>query len=474
MVIAGASGFVGSRLRASLSDRFRWLALTRSDTVAASVPDAANTVWRKCDLYSLPQVSEALEGARYGVYLVHSMLPSSRLVQGHFKDMDLLLADNFARAARENGLEHIVYLGGLLPEEEGNLSPHLASRAEVETVLRESGLPVTVLRAGLIFGPGGSSTRMLINLVRRLPLMVLPGWTRCRTASIDVRDILRAFERVIDAPENFGRTYDLATHSISTYEEMILQTAKALGRCPRVIRTPIHAIRFSRLWVSLFSSVPKSLVEPLMESVRYDLIPRENPLNESLRENAVNFHQSVIDSVDESGAPRQNPRHGYLKKDTHRLKSESRVRSVQRMPLPGGITAPMVSAEYGRWLTRSSLFALFVQETQSGNLVFALKIPPITLLVLTPTPHSKDSERRRAYYISGGILARPVSPPGRFEFRLFPEHQCLIAAIHGFAPRLPWYIYGLTQAPFHLIVMSGFAKHLSQIDIRGSSRVSDK
>ena len=46
------------------------------------------------------------------VYLVHSMMPSAALVQGHFRDLDLMCADNFAKAAKDCGVKRIVYVGG--------------------------------------------------------------------------------------------------------------------------------------------------------------------------------------------------------------------------------------------------------------------------------------------------------------------------------------------------------------------------
>jgi len=75
------------------------------------------------------------ESARFAIYLVHSMLPSARLTQASFEDLDLICADNFARAAKRAGVEQIVYLGGLLPQTE-ELSPHLASRLEVDRAPR--------------------------------------------------------------------------------------------------------------------------------------------------------------------------------------------------------------------------------------------------------------------------------------------------------------------------------------------------
>ena len=152
IAVAGASGFVGTHLREFLSGKYDFRALTRSTSVVEAQSSSANTEWRLCDLYSLPKLTEAMQGCDFGIYLVHSMAPSSRLIQASFEDTDLLLADNFIRAAEAAGLRHVIYLSGLLPETEEELSPHLRSRREVEKVLRSRTVKVTVLRAGLICG----------------------------------------------------------------------------------------------------------------------------------------------------------------------------------------------------------------------------------------------------------------------------------------------------------------------------------
>ena len=69
--------------------------------------------WRMVDLFSISSSVEALKGVDYALYLVHSMQPSTRLNQSNFEDTDLLLADNFSRAAAICNLEHIVYVGGI-------------------------------------------------------------------------------------------------------------------------------------------------------------------------------------------------------------------------------------------------------------------------------------------------------------------------------------------------------------------------
>ena len=90
------------------------------------------------------------------------MLPSTRLFQGSFHDTDLMLADNFANACKENKVKQIIYLSGIIPQ--GKLSKHLESRKEVEEVFLATGIACTIFRAGLVVGNGGSSFEILKNL----------------------------------------------------------------------------------------------------------------------------------------------------------------------------------------------------------------------------------------------------------------------------------------------------------------------
>ena len=139
VAIAGATGFVGEALCRALAPEHRIVALTRSRE-RAERPDDDGVSWRRCDLFSLRELERALETADCAIYLVHSMLPSARLTQASFADLDLLLADNFGRAAQRCGVSQILYLGGLTPAE-GRLSPDLASRLEVEQTLGSQPAP---------------------------------------------------------------------------------------------------------------------------------------------------------------------------------------------------------------------------------------------------------------------------------------------------------------------------------------------
>ena len=175
IVLAGATGFIGRWIIEEFQKDYQIIALSRKKV--RTNPNK-NILWRTVDLYSMSSTEKALEGADIGIYLVHSMQPSTRLNQGKFEDTDLLLADNFSRAAQKNKLKQIIYLGGILPKDKHQISNHLLSRFEVEKTLGARSTPLTAIRAGIIIGPGGSSFRIITNLVKNLPVMGCPQWTK--------------------------------------------------------------------------------------------------------------------------------------------------------------------------------------------------------------------------------------------------------------------------------------------------------
>ena len=195
VAIAGASGYIGHHLLDCLKGKATVIGLSRS---GGRREDTEDVKWRSCDLFSMKDAEKGLEGADIAVYLVHSMMKSAKLTQGTFEDMDVILADNFAQAAKKQGIQQIVYMSGIIPEDDKEeLSQHLRSRLEVERVLRAYDVPLTALRAGLIVGPKGSSFPILSKLVKRLPIMILPRWTKTRTQPVALRDVLSALTSII-------------------------------------------------------------------------------------------------------------------------------------------------------------------------------------------------------------------------------------------------------------------------------------
>lgn len=466
VAVAGATGFVGKSLLQALQTKYRVVGLTRSPTRAANKDDSG-VEWRHCDLFSIAQVESALRDVDYAIYLVHSMLPNARLQQASFLDLDVLLADNFARAAETNGVKQILYLGGIRPEGK-KLSRHLRSRLETEAVLSARSVPTTALRAGLIVGPGGSSMRMMVNLVRRLPVMILPSWTASKSAPIGIEDVVRAILRCIGNPDTYNQHFDLGGPEAMSYRDMMQRTAEVLGVRRPMLNTPFFSPRLSTVWVATCATTPRALVGPLVESLEHSMLPKPNWLNSWLLEtDPRTFEDALRNSVRPDGRPVANPRSKLVKRDTKYIRKAATVRSVQRLPLPEGTGAAWATDEYIRWLPRF-LWPL-LNVVVEGSLV-EFRVARTVLLQLR---YRRDlSGRDRQFLeITGGVLAKiGDSHQGRLEFREVNGGRALFAAIHDFQPRLPWYLYNATQALVHLFIMKAFGYHLARVGGPGSTK----
>jgi uncharacterized protein YbjT (DUF2867 family) len=145
VLVTGATGFVGRRLAPALVEAGHAVrAMTRHPETYDGAGDPVGG-----DVFDADSLTEPLAGADVAIYLVHS------LDDPDFERKDAEAARNFAAAASKAGVSQIVYLGGLGDDDE-DLSPHLRSRREVEGLLAETGVPVTVLRAAIVVGAGAS------------------------------------------------------------------------------------------------------------------------------------------------------------------------------------------------------------------------------------------------------------------------------------------------------------------------------
>jgi len=448
IAIAGANGFVGRALARRLAGAgHRVIGLTRGP-VAERAPGIE---WRRCDLFSLLQCEESLAGAEQAVYLVHSMLPSAHLTQGAFQDMDLIIADNFARAAAKAGLRQTVYLGGLIPEGPA-LSRHLQSRLEVERTLGSRGTPLTALRAGIVIGAGGSSFQMMLKLVRRLPLIFCPPWARTPSHPIALADLLELLVFCLERPSPASRQFDIGCPEILSYRQMLERIARLLGFERLFVDVPLRGTFWCRRWLRLVTGAPKELVVPLLESMRHPMVAKDRRLQEQAGLPGLSFDEAVRKALQEPPAPpgrRAAPQHN--------------VRSVQRIPLPPGRSARWAAERYGEWLPRLFKSLLRAERDAGGRVRLMLAFPRLCLIEHEFSTDRSQSPDRQVYYITGGLLARKdrrLTRRPRIEFREALNGSCLLVAIHDYRPTLPWFLYNLTQAPLHLWVMRGFARQL--------------
>ena len=279
--MTGASGFVGGAVARRLcADGHEVLALTRhpetydgsGQAVAADVADGDS-------------LRQALEGAEAAYYLVHSLADTD------FVAKDRAAASAFGDAANSQGLGQVVYLGGL-GEDGDDLSPHLRSRREVETILRDT-TATTALRAGIVIGDGSTSWEILRQLVERLPVMITPLWVETRSQPIALSDAIDDLVGVLGRADCIGGVYEIGGPEALTYRQMMLVTSQVMKLRRLIVPVPLLSPRLSSHWLRLITDVDIATARALVDSLTNEVVVHDDQINRLLHLSPMTFEAAA-------------------------------------------------------------------------------------------------------------------------------------------------------------------------------------
>lgn len=274
-LVTGATGYIGSHLvERLLADGWRVRVLTRDAAGLDGQPWSADVEVVEGDAKDAAVLARATGGVDAAWFLIHSMTGTY-----DYAVRDREIADRFGQACAAAGVARIVYLGGLLPDDEV-LSPHLESRREVGQSLLESGVPTAVLQAGIVVGAGSVSYELLRTATERLPVVVGPDWLNHSVQPIGIDDALHYLVGAADLPPDVNRAFDIGGADALPYRDLIGVFAEVAGLRPRpIITVPVLLPRTTALWAGILAPVPTSLASSLVESLQYDMVCREHDID---------------------------------------------------------------------------------------------------------------------------------------------------------------------------------------------------
>lgn len=303
ILITGASGFIGSRLLDELINTkknnipsYLVRCLTRNKN-ALDFNKLGNSEKPvdiiEGDLSNYNDCLKALNDIDIAYYLVHSMEGSSRDWK-KFSEKERITAENFKNAADECGVKRIIYLGGLINNNnDKELSQHMLSRRQVGIILKKSKSQVTIFRAAVILGSGGGSFEMLRYLVERLPLMVCPKWVLTKCQPIFIGDVIRYLLESIRSKETEGKTFDIGDPDILTYQDMMKIYAGILNKSIKILIIPFLTPRLSSYWVDLVTPIKASLARPLIDSLKHESVVKDHLIEKIIPVELKPFKESL-------------------------------------------------------------------------------------------------------------------------------------------------------------------------------------
>jgi uncharacterized protein YbjT (DUF2867 family) len=300
-LVTGATGFVGGRLSAALAEAgWEVRCLVRDRTRAVALEERGFEL-HEGDVLRPETLTGAGRGIDVAYYLVHSM---GRGGDADFAARDRAAAEAFARMASDEGVDRVVYLGGLGDEAQ---SEHLRSRHTTALVLREHGPPLTYFRAAMVVGAQSESFQTLKYLVKRLPVMIAPAWLGKDTQPIAIDDVLAYLVQAPSIEDARAREIQIGGPDVLTYGEMLDRTADALGVSQRPrIPVPLLTPWLSSLWIGLVTPVDAGVARPLVEGLATPTVVTDTSALDLFDVHPIDFDESLRRAVAEDARADDN------------------------------------------------------------------------------------------------------------------------------------------------------------------------
>ena len=282
--VTGASGFLGRHVVPRLiGDGHEVTALVRSAT-AAGVVRELGAVPLPGDLDDPASVDEAF--AASGADVLANL---ASLGFGH--------APIVVSAAEEAGLRRAVFISTTAIFTTLDAASKKVRQAAEDTI-RESTLDWTILRPTMIYGDAGDrNMARLLQLLRRTPVVPVPGGGRRLQQPIHVEDLAAAVVAALCTPAAVGKAYDLAGPDPLSLRDVLQEAADAVGRPVRFVPVPLGpAVAGARLYerAARRPKLRAEQLERLGEDKAFDITPARRDLGFDPRPFGLGIRQEAV------------------------------------------------------------------------------------------------------------------------------------------------------------------------------------
>ncbi len=471
ILLTGANGYIGMRLLPQLMEQgHEVVCAVRNKNRFTSNDELKEKVELvELDFLEDNEAPEKIKNIDVAYYLIHSMTASTK----DFDKKEAKSAENFNKMMASTSVNQVIYLSGIINEEE--LSKHLKSRKQVEEILYKGEFNLTVLRAAIIVGSGSSSFEIIRDLCEKLPVMITPKWVKTRSQPIAIRNIIQYLTGVIGNEECYNESFDVGGPDILTYQEMMEEYAEVRGLKIWIISVPVMSPKLSSYWLYFVTSTSYRLAQNLVESMSVEVITRDTRLQELLGIEPIHYKEAIKmafykieqnevvsswkDSLS-SGRFRkelnkyvQIPQYGVLR-DKKSVKVEDSEEVLQRIWSIGGATGWY----YASWLwqVRGFLDKLVGGVGLRRGRTHPNKINAGDSLDFWRVLLADKEERRL-------LLFAEMKVPGEawLEFKIDDKnilHQNATFRPKGLVGRIYWY----AMFPFHYFIFEGMINKIAR------------
>ena len=247
ILVTGCTGFVGTHLVNKLVDEgFEVKCLARGTSNLDRLP-AGRLIFAVGDVMNVESLLEAAEGVDTVVHLVGIIREKG---EATFERIHVEGTRNTIEAAKAQGVRRFIYQSAIGAREDG-ITRYQTTKWQAEELTRASGLEWIVVRPSVIIGKWGEFVQVLVDLVKKPPVILVIGSGEYKLQPVYVGDLTQAFLHILrpvaPSPSRpvaaWNRVYELGGPEKLTFNRMLQVAQEVLGVRKPMIHLPVGLMR---------------------------------------------------------------------------------------------------------------------------------------------------------------------------------------------------------------------------------------
>jgi uncharacterized protein YbjT (DUF2867 family) len=303
ILVVGGTGYIGGRLVPLLLESGEKVrVLGRSIAKVCSRPWASHPLLEAVqgDVLVQEDLQKAVKGCRAAYYLV-DFTSDPRLYGIEYERAEVQAAFNMAIASAGSSLEKIISLGWLGANVGSKAGKYQRSRFRSAEILGSGPVPLTHLRASVVFGSGSAFFEMVRYLAERQPVIPAPPWMRAPIQPICIRNVLKYLTGCLEKEETTGGTFDIGGPEVLTFERLIEIYAEIAGLRKRwVFSAPFISPGPSALWIHMVTPIPISVVRPIAETLADGAVCGEKRIQSIIAQELLDCREGFHRALDKT------------------------------------------------------------------------------------------------------------------------------------------------------------------------------
>jgi uncharacterized protein YbjT (DUF2867 family) len=267
--VFGGSGFLGRRLVQRL------VAESMTVRIAVRHPDRARGALVAADMQQVSycfadvldrsSVADAVAGADAVVNTVSAYVEKGN---ASFAAVHERGAETLARESAAAGVARLVLVSGIGADPAAQ-SAYIGARGRGELLVRQAFADATIVRPGVMFGPGDALFGTLADIARLLPVLPLIGGGRTRLQPVYVEDVAEAIVRMLAIETSAGHTYELAGPRVYALREITELALRLIDKQRLLVPVPFA---LAEIQARLFELLPN----PPLTTTQVELLKVDN------------------------------------------------------------------------------------------------------------------------------------------------------------------------------------------------------